>query len=261
MSDGNIRLLLMWYHKSKLYYKCHRDTADYYDNLNKCLGFPAILINVFNTTSLFSSYLSINSLFLLFIAILSLISAMLTACQNYFEFNNKSQLHKKMMIEYSKILYSIEKIIILIKNDDSFILNQDVMNTTLNSFEKLREVFIYFPENIWIKNNKLFKSKLDDLDVNTSDSVNIILQSIKNKKNFSFDDVDKNSEIITYSNVTKKNKSDTKNENNSESSNIDNNSDTKNKNNSVSSNIDNKSDTKNENNSNTINDHVIVNIK
>jgi hypothetical protein len=133
-----------------------------------------------------------------------------------------------MMIEYSKILYSIEKIIILIKNDDSFILNQDVMNTTLSSFEKLREVFIHFPEDIWIKNNKLFKSKLDDLDVNTSDSVNIILQSIKNKKNFSFDDGDKNSEIITYSNITK-NKSDTKNENKSESSSIENKSETKNK--------------------------------
>lgn len=241
MSDGNIRLLLMWYHKSKLYYNCHRDTTEYYDMLNKWLGLPAILINVFNTTSLFSNYQSINTVFILFIAILSLFSAMLTSCQNYFEFNNKSQLHKKMMIEYSKILYSIEKIIILIKNDDSFILNQDVMNTTLNSFEKLREIFIHFPENIWIKNNKLFKSKLDDLDVNTSDSVNIILQSIKNKKNFSCDDGDKNSEIITYSNVTK-NKSDTKNK-------------------SESSNIENKSETINENKPDTVDDHVIINIK
>jgi hypothetical protein len=214
MSDGNIRLLLMWYHKSKLYYNCHRDTADYYDTLNKWLGLPAILINVFNTTSLFSNYQSINTIFILFIAILSLFSAMLTACQNYFEFNNQTQLHKKMMIEYSKILYSIEKIIILIKNDDSFILNQDVMNTTLNSFEKLREIFIHFPEKIWIKNNNLFKSKLDDLDVNTSDSVNIILQSIKNKKNFSCDDCDKNSEVITYSNYDKKNKSESPNLNN-----------------------------------------------
>jgi len=206
MSDGNIRLLLMWYHKSKLYYNCHRDTAEYYSMLNKWLGLPAILINVFNTTSLFSNYQSINTVFILFIAILSLFSAMLTASQNYFEFNNQTLQHKKMMIEYSKILYSIEKTIILIKNDNSFILNQDIINTTLNSLEKLREVFIYFPEKIWIKNNNLFKLKLDELDVNTSDSVNIILQSIKNKKNFSFDDVDngdKNSEIITYSNVNK----------------------------------------------------------
>jgi hypothetical protein len=206
MSDGNIRLLLMWYHKSKLYYNCHRDTAEYYSMLDKWLGLPAILINVFNTTSLFSNYQSINTVFILFIAILSLFSAMLTASQNYFEFNNQTLEHKKMMIEYSKILYSIEKTIILIKNDNSFILNQDIINTTLNSLEKLREVFIYFPEKIWIKNNNLFKLKLDELDVNTSDSVNIILQSIKNKKNFSFDDVDngdKNSEIITYSNVNK----------------------------------------------------------
>ena len=193
----------MWYHKSKLYYNCHRDTADYYDVLNKWLGLPAILINVFNTTSLFSNYQSINTVFILFIAILSLFSAMLTASQNYFEFNNQTLQHKKMMIEYSKILYSIEKIIILIKNDESFVLNQDIMNTTLSSFEKLREVFIHFPEKIWIKNNNLFKSKLDELDVNTSDSVNIILQSIKNKKNFSCDDCDKNSEIITYLNVNK----------------------------------------------------------
>jgi hypothetical protein len=217
--------------------------------LNKWLGLPAILINVFNTTSLFSNYQSINTVFILFIAILSLFSAMLTASQNYFEFNNLYQLHKKMMIEYSKILYSIEKIIILIKNDNSFVLNQDVMNTTLNSFEKLREVFIYFPEKIWIKNNNVFKSKLDDLDVNTSDSVNIILQTIKNKKNFSCDD-DKNSEIITYSNQDKK-KLETPNVIESPKININ------------SLNI--KSENKEDNNSESIDDHnnnqIIVKIK
>jgi hypothetical protein len=204
MSDNTIKLLTMWYHKSKLFYNCHRDSADYYSRLNQMLGFPAILINVFNTTSLFSNYQSINTVFILFIAILSLFSAMLTAFQNYFEFNNLTIQHKKMMIEYSKILYSIEKIIILIKNDDEFVLDKEIMNTTLSSFEKLREVFIYFPENIWVKNNLIFKSKLEDLDVNTSDSVNIILQTIKNKKNFPSDD-DKKSEIITYSNQNKKN--------------------------------------------------------
>ena len=107
MSDNTIKLLTMWYHKSKLFYNCHRDSADYYARLNQMLGFPAILINVFNTTSLFSNYNKIDPIFILFIAILSLFSAMLTACQNYFEFDKNKINHTKLMIEYSKILYSI----------------------------------------------------------------------------------------------------------------------------------------------------------
>lgn len=208
MSDNNIKLLTMWYHKSKLFYNCHRDSADYYGNLNKMLGLPAILINVFNTTSLFSNYHKIDPIFILFIAILSLFSAMLTACQNYFEFDKYKIQHTKLMIEYSKILYSIEKNIILVKNDELSSISQDTMNSILNSFEKLREEYVLFPEKIWKLNNIKFKLKLSTLDVDTSDSINIILSTIKKNKHFIVEDsskeYNKNEEVITYSNMESK---------------------------------------------------------
>jgi len=173
------------------------------------LGLPAILINVFNTTSLFSNYSQINEMFILIIAVLSLISTMLTACQNYFEFNKLKNDHRKLMIQYSKVIYSIEKI--LIKNDESEI-TEDKMNNILNLFEKLREDYIFFPEKIWKNNNLIYLSKLNSLNVNTTDSINIILSSIKRNKNFLFDDEtskeyneSKNSEIITYSNKIQEN--------------------------------------------------------
>jgi hypothetical protein len=209
MSDNNIKLLTVWYYKSKLYYSCHRDSSDYYELLNKMLGLPAILINVINTTSLFSNYSQINEMFILIIAVLSLISTMLTACQNYFEFNKLKNDHRKLMIQYSKVIYSIEKI--LIKNDESEI-TEDKMNNILNLFEKLREEYIFFPEKIWKNNNLIYISKLNSLNVNTTDSINIILSSIKKNKNFLFDDEtskeyneSKNSEIITYSNKIQEN--------------------------------------------------------
>jgi len=206
MSDNNIKLLTMWYHKSKLYYNCHRDSSNYYNNLNKILGFPAILINVFNTTSLFSNYQKIDAYFILIIAVLSLLSAMLTACQNYFEFDKLKTQHTKLMIEYSKILYSIEKIIIVFKNNELIEVSDNTINNILNSFERLREDYILFPENIWKLNNKIYKMKLNSLDVNTTDSINIILSSIKNNKNFLFNDSskeyndNKNEEVISYIN-------------------------------------------------------------
>jgi hypothetical protein len=107
------------------------------------------------------------------------------------------------MIDYSKILFSIEKIIILIKNDDKYILDETTMNTILNNFEKLRETFIHFPEKIWQSNNKYYKNKLEKIDVNTSDSINIILSTIKTKKNLSFlNESPQHSEVITYDNKT-----------------------------------------------------------
>ena len=201
MGDSNIKLLVLWYHKCKLFYKCHRESSEYYNKWNQILGFPAMLINVFNSTSLFANYRSITETFLIIIAAFSLLSTMLTAAQNYFDFAKLKDQHTKLMIEYSKILFSIEKIIILVKNDDKYILDEIVMNSILNNFEKLRETFIHFPEKIWISNNLLYKHKLEKIDVNTSDSINIILSTIKTKKDLSFlNDSSKESEEIIYDN-------------------------------------------------------------
>ena len=88
------------------------------------------------------------------------------------------------------------------------------MNNVLNNFEKLRETFIHFPEKIWESNNLVYKNKLEKIDVDTSDSIQIILNTIKNKKDLSFlNDSSKNSELITYDNKTNTNLSNTHLEN------------------------------------------------
>jgi len=206
MCDTNIKLLVLWYHKSKLFYKCHRESADYYDKWNKILGFPAILINIFNSTSLFANYHSITEAFIIIIAAFSLLSTMLTAAQNYFEFAKLKDQHTKMMISYSKILFSIEKLLLVIQNDPDFDLNESILNPILNNIEVLRETYLHFPEKIWKTNNNQFRIKLENINMSTSDSVNIIINSLKAKKNNqgSSNDSLKLSEIITYTNDTVK---------------------------------------------------------
>jgi len=203
MNENNIKLLMMWYQKCKLYYNCHRDTANYYIFWNRILEFPIILINVFNTTSLFVTYQQIIGIYILIIAGLSLFGAMLSASHSYLQLNIYAIQHKRLMVEYSRIIHSIEKIIILIKNNNKI---DDIhIDTILNSIERAREEHVQFPEYIWIKYNKKFQNKLDDLDIVTSDSIQIILQSIKEHKDLSslLEETSNNSkdtEIITYSN-------------------------------------------------------------
>ena len=201
MGDTNIKLLVLWYHKCKLFYCCHRDSSAHYSYLHKLIGFPTILINVFNSSSLLSNYSSISGTFIIVIATLSVFSAMLTAAQTHFEFIRLKDQHAKYMMEYSKILFSIEKIIILHKNNTGYVIDPNVIDNVLNNIERLRETYIHFPEKIWKSNNLLYKNKLEKLDVNTSDSINILLSTIKNKKDLSFlNDSSKQSEIITYDN-------------------------------------------------------------
>jgi len=176
----------MWYHKCKLYYNCHRESSNYYNFWDKSLGFPAIIIQIFNASSLFANYGSIEHFFILLIGILTLISSGLIACQKYFELQRFKYIHDKYMFEYSRILYSIEKIIILFKNNPEIIITNDSINTILTDIEKLREENIFFPEKIWIKYNNKYKIKLEEYDVNTSDSINIILKSLKSKKDLTF---------------------------------------------------------------------------
>jgi hypothetical protein len=211
MSDKNIKLLVLWHHKCKLFYKCHRESAEHYTYRNKLLSLPTIIINIFNSTTLFATYQNISEIFLIIIACTALLATILAATQNYLDYGRLSDEHTKLTIEYSKILFSIEKIIILINNDENYKIDEVTMNTVLTNFERLRETFIHFPEKIWKNNNKLYKIKLEKLDVNTSDSVNILLNTLKNKKNLSFlNDSPEKSEIITYDN---QNKSDTSDKN------------------------------------------------
>jgi len=193
MDESNKRLLMIWHHKSKLYYDCHRDTSRYYNNWDKLLGLPTIIINVFNSTSLLANYQDAQQIFLLVIAGLTIVSTILNACQAYFKFSHFVDLHKKSMVAYSKILYDIEKIIILVKNDLTYKIDQNIMTNILSSLEKLREDNLEFPEKIWKKYNTEYKKKLSiDYDMNSSDTIKILAHTFKEKP-----------EIITYSNNNK----------------------------------------------------------
>jgi len=191
MHDANIKLLVLWYNKSKLFFNCHKDSADHYDFWNKMIGFPVIIINLFNSSSLLANNANISSTLVLIIGGLAILSTILTGTQNYFEFSKLKDQHTKTMIEYSKINFSIEKILIKLQNDTIFDLDESELNKILLPIEKLKEIYLHIPEEIWKKNNLKFKSKLDVANVNTSDSVNIILNSLKSKK------VEKDSKIIS----------------------------------------------------------------
>jgi len=208
MDQNNINLLHMWYQKCKLFYNCHRDTSYYYTRLNRSLEIPIIIINIFNTTSLFATYQDIHGIYVLSIAILSLLSTILNGLKVYFIFNIQAIKHQRLMIEYSRIIHSIEKILILIKNNHKYKVDQTMVDSILTLIEHAREEYIHFPEFIWNKYNTKFQNKLDDLDIMTSDSIDIILKSIKENNisgiiNHSHSHESFNSPILSpkYSNV------------------------------------------------------------
>jgi hypothetical protein len=207
MHDANIKLLILWYNKSKLFFNCHKDSADHYDFWNKIMGFPVIIINLFNSSSLLANNASISSTLVLIIGGLAILSTILTGTQNYFEFSKLKDQHTKTMIEYSKINFSIEKILIKLQNDHLFDLDESELNKILLPIEKLKEIYLHIPEKIWKKNNLKFKSKLDGANVNTSDSVNIIINSLKSKKVEEETKIksenENKSETITYNNDIK----------------------------------------------------------
>ena len=207
MHDANIKLLILWYNKSKLFFNCHKDSADHYDFWNKIMGFPVIIINLFNSSSLLANNASISSTLVLIIGGLAILSTILTGTQNYFEFSKLKDQHTKTMIEYSRINFSIEKILIKIQNDPLFDLDEIELNKILLPIEKLKEIYLHIPEKIWKKNNLQFKSKLDGSSVNTSDSVNMIINSLKSKKIEEDTKIksenENKSETVTYNNDIK----------------------------------------------------------
>ena len=72
--------------------------------------------------------------------------------------------------EYSKINFSIEKILIKLQNDPIFDLDESELNKILLPIEKLKEIYLHIPEEIWKKNNLKFKSKFILKNKNGSES-------------------------------------------------------------------------------------------
>jgi len=204
MREENIKLLLLWYNKCKLFYKCNRDSANHYDFWNKMLGFPAIIINLFNSSSLLANNTNMSQTLSLLIGGLALVATILSGAQNYFEFSRLKDQHTKIMIQYSGIIFSIEKLIITFQNDLTYDLDEVSLNRLLNDIEKLRETYLHFPEKIWKRNNIEFRLKLEEINLTTSDSVNMIINSLKSKKQEELERVnEEQEETITYNNDLK----------------------------------------------------------
>ena len=204
MREENIKLLLLWYNKCKLFYKCNRDSANHYDFWNKMLGFPAIIINLFNSSSLLANNTNMSQTLSLLIGGLALVATILSGAQNYFEFSRLKDQHTKIMIQYSGIIFSIEKLIITFQNDLAYDLDEVSLNRLLNDIEKLRETYLHFPEKIWKRNNIEFRLKLEEINLNTSDSVNMIINSLKSKKQEELElEHAEQEETITYNNDLK----------------------------------------------------------
>ena len=196
MDDNNAKLLIFWYRKCKIYYHCHHDTSNYYDRWNKLIGFPAILINVFNSSSLFANYQSIEQINILIIAILTVISTFLTACQSYFELITLKNTHRKLANDYSKLLYSIEKTIVMYNNTPNYKIDGPLMSKILDTIELLRETQLEFPEKIWLKYKNEYKQNMkDDKDdeLKTSDTFKQIAHAFKENNNI----------VETYNNSVK----------------------------------------------------------
>jgi hypothetical protein len=196
MDDSNAKLLIFWHRKCKIYYHCHRDTANYYDRWDKLIGFPAVIINVFNSSSLFANSQSIQQVTVLIIASLTVLSTFLTACQNYFDLNNLKNTHRKLSNDYSKLLYSIEKTIVMHNNTPNYKIDGPLMSKILDTIELLRETQLEFPEKIWLKYKNEYKQEMKDDnedDLKTSDTFKQIAHAFK-----------ENHDIVeTYNNSTK----------------------------------------------------------
>ena len=172
MDDNNAKLLIFWYRKCKIYYHCHRDTANYYDRWDKLIGFPVVIINVFNSSSFFANSQSIQQITVLIIASLTVLSTFLTACQNYIDLNNLKNTHRKLSNDYSKLLYSIEKIIVMYNNTPNYKIDGPLMSKILDTIEILRETQLEFPEKIWLKYKNEYKKDMNedkDDELKTSD--------------------------------------------------------------------------------------------
>lgn len=196
MDDNNAKLLIFWYRKCKIYYHCHRDTANYYDRWDKLIGFPAVIINVFNSSSLFANYQSIQQITVLIIASLTVLSTFLTACQNYFDLSNLKNTHRKLSNDYSKLLYSIEKTIVMWNNTPNYKIDGPLMSKILDTIELLRETQLEFPEKIWLKYKNEYKKDMKndkDDDLKTSDTFKQIAHAFKENNNI----------VETYNNSVK----------------------------------------------------------
>ncbi len=156
--NDSIRLILKyWYSKCKVYYKCHKESADYYDKTNKYLGVPAVIVGVFNTTTIFTNYTAQNNALTIINGTASFISTVLTVMQNYFELGKMSSIHGKLANGYNKITHIIEKILMYDRLTNKDEIDSKTIDNILNQMELLTQDSPVIPDFIWNKHKNELK--------------------------------------------------------------------------------------------------------
>ena len=183
LSTSSKLILKYWYSKCKVFYKCHKETSEYLDRVNKYMGVPAILVGVFNTTSTFSNYFAQIPYLTLINGAASFIATTLSGLQNYFDLSRLVNTHLKLANGYNKIVHMIEKILVYEKLNETRQINSQFTDTIINQMEYLQQDAPNIPDFIWNKHKKELKAMVSII-INNKDFVNEIasVDSIRNDK-------------------------------------------------------------------------------
>jgi hypothetical protein len=203
-NNSSIILLQYWYYKCRIYFKCHKESALYYNNINKYLGLPIIVMGLYNATSLFSNYINQNQVLILTNGGISLLATILSGLQNYFDYSKISNMHLKISNNYNKINHTIQKILMYdkllkIENND---INQKIVDSIINQIEFLQDDSPIIPDHIWMKYKNEIKQILlftgEKKDEKLSDEIpnDILYVETPNDDKFNVKSNDKSIEII-----------------------------------------------------------------
>jgi len=160
LNDSTRLILKYWYSKCKIYYKCHKETGHYYDRLNKYMGVPAVLMGIFNTTTIFSNYNAQNQTLALVNGSACFVATILAALQNYFDLSKLANIHTKQANGYSKIINTIEKILMYEKLTNNNEISSKIIDNIMNQMEMLQHDSPNIPSRIWTKYNTELKSMI-----------------------------------------------------------------------------------------------------
>jgi len=158
LNDATRMILKYWYTKCKVYYKCHKESSIYYDKLNKYMGIPTVLMGIFNTTTIFSNYVTQNQPLIIINGTASFIATVLSAMQNYFDLGKLTITHSKLANGYNKITNTIEKILMFERLTNMNEISSKTIDNMMNQMEYLHADAPTIPDKIWNKNKVELKN-------------------------------------------------------------------------------------------------------
>ena len=179
-------ILKYWYSKCKIFYKCHKEAGHYFDRINKYMGVPAVLMGIFNTTTIFTNYNAQNQTLSLVNGSACFVATVLSALQNYFDLGKLSNMHSKQANGYSKIVNTIEKILMyerLTNNDE---ISSKIIDNIMNQMELLQHDSPNIPSKIWNKYHTELKSMVSVIINN--DNLISEMSSISSTRNSTAED-------------------------------------------------------------------------